>query len=57
LESGPSLFEEYEWEARACKIVNAGICLEYGWQATVKEKMRGKGVDDDKDKESDQKIH
>jgi hypothetical protein len=50
-----TLFEENKREACARNVFGAGICFQQGWQATVREQMRGKGVDKDNDQESDQK--
>jgi len=50
-----ALFKENEWKAEAGDGVGAGGKPEQGWQATVREKMRGKEIGENEDRESDQK--
>jgi hypothetical protein len=49
------LLQKNKRETRARNIVSAGIHSQYGWQAAVREKMRGKKIGKDKAKESDQR--
>jgi hypothetical protein len=52
--SKTALFKENEWETGPGDVVRAGSKPKEGWQATVREKMRGKQVEQDKCGESDQ---
>ena len=49
-----ALFKEHEWKPGTGDVVGAGSKPKEGWQATVREKMRGKQVEEDKCGESDQ---
>lgn len=49
-----ALLKKDEWKTCAGNIVGAGIHPQYGGQAAVREKMRGKKIGEDHDKESDQ---
>jgi len=49
-----ALFKEYERETGARDGVRAATKPKEGWQATVREKMRGKQIEQDKARESDQ---
>ncbi|MCB0103733.1 MAG: hypothetical protein H6635_08695 [Anaerolineales bacterium] len=49
-----ALFEEYEWETGTGDGVGAAPQPKEGWQATVREKSRGKDIKQDKTGESDQ---
>jgi hypothetical protein len=52
--SKTALFKENEWETGTGDVVGAGSKPKEGWQATVREKMRGKDIKQDEDRESDQ---
>jgi hypothetical protein len=47
-----AFFKKDKRKTRTGNIVSAGIHSQYGWQAAVREKMRGKKIGKDKDKES-----
>jgi hypothetical protein len=49
-----ALFKEYEWETGTGDGVGAAPKPKEGWQATVREKSRGKDIKQDKAGESDQ---